>query len=717
MKSHFSLLHYTSSFSAPKDGDGELNTWDKIYRGGGTCRERMSGPFAFPFHLADLARDVPMPVTATNRRSLLQTTTTPPPPPPKGIPEMATDVDLSVPGKATFRLDGQLITVDLGLAGNSNTNGLGLIDITASNARDAYTGVPLDEAAAIRWHAGGYAEIIRTTFYVGDRARFFFIAGSNCKKDCPDENCDGPMDITYKITFTNGYNWYDKHFSADEIGVLETMFAFTLLQVILCVYFLYIRRELRKVNKFHHTVKMLGASVCLALLAHGAFLIHYFVYSTNGIGLPYMMFVGRLIQAASETLFLLLLILVAKGWTICCRKISARGRVKIAVFGTVYSFVWITVCVVYYFYADNASTLHIYQSLAGYILCGLRGFGLHWFLYSVYVTLRKYNSKVNFYHKFVAAFSLWFIGLPITVGVAHALDPWIRFVIVNAMDYTFLYVFQFVLLNMYNPSVAFNKNFPFHATTLDTIGDSRPRMLIRKPSLSGGSGGGGGGDDGGDYGENADDSSGAGAHGGQSRMKSFGNTVFQKNVLSSKWDKDDFKNAMHHARVIMREGELLMQRLESIEASNDSDDEAYELPGPNNTYGGPSLPRPSASFGGGGMGASIRLRAAGGGGAGSTEPKPVSGMGATQTQSPAGFQAPSRVFGNNSLPRPPPQQHQQPDPFGGGDGGGMSTFGGGGGGVDQDEEGGYGSQSLGGTSNRSLMSRMGKSKSRGGGYT
>ena len=195
-----------------------------------------------------------------------------------------------------------------------------------------------------------------------------------------------------------------------------------------------------------------------------------------------------------------------------------------------YGCAWIAIPVGYYFYSDKASTLHIYQSTWGYILCGLRGCGLLWFWYSCYVTLKKYNAKIHFYRKFMITFSLWFVGLPAVVGVAFFLDPWVRFLIVNAMDYSLLYLFQLVLLLMYNPSSMFNKSFPFHATTLDAMSNTRPRMTMRKNPVTGA-------DDEPASVEN-DDSSGAGAHGrahGGEAVKSFGNTVFQKNILSSKW--------------------------------------------------------------------------------------------------------------------------------------------------------------------------------------
>jgi len=40
--------------------------------------------------------------------------------------------------------------------------------------------------------------------------------------------------------------------------VAETMIAFASLQVLLCLFFLHVRRLLLKVSKYHHTVRMLG---------------------------------------------------------------------------------------------------------------------------------------------------------------------------------------------------------------------------------------------------------------------------------------------------------------------------------------------------------------------------------------------------------------------------------------------------------------------------
>ena len=333
--------------------------------------------------------------------------------------------------KTTYVINGQAIVVDGNQAGSNTAFGLGLIDITQVNAVDAYTNLPLDNAAKLRIYGGGWVEVVRTTFYVGDRARFFYVAGANCDRLCTTSTCNGDMDIEYEIEFTNGFNWYSKHFSADEIGVLETSIAFLVLYVLLGACYFLTRKELKKLRKHHHTVKMLGSAIILAFFSHGFFFLHYIWYSSDGVGNMLFLFLARILQLSSETTFLVLLVLIAKGWTICCRKISARGRVKIAVFATVYAICWLLAVAYHHFVADKASTLHMYQSGFGYFLCALRFFALGWFWYSVSVTNKKYASKVAFYKKFAASFAMWFYGLPIIVIVAQSIPPWQRFMVVE----------------------------------------------------------------------------------------------------------------------------------------------------------------------------------------------------------------------------------------------------------------------------------------------
>ena len=547
-----------------------------MYNGDTTCQERIKSKMAHPFRLAELARAA---VTRGSGRKLLESSQGSssysgepwveeielfgldggdgalfiPAPLESNAHSSSRSVDrrkLIVGSNSTvYDINGQTVTVDTDMAGTSFTDdGSGLIDITQSNTKDAYTGDKLPTSAKLRIHADGYIEIIRNTFYVGDRARFFFIAGANCDRNCINVNCDGPIDISYNFQFTNGQDFSDKHFSADELGVMETMITFLCLQTLLVVYFMYVRKLLKTIHKNHHTVKMLGSSIYLAWFAHAWIMIHYVWFAYDGIGWVGFIYVGRLFQGASETVFLLLLILVGKGWTICCRKISARGRVKITAFGTVYAITWLAIPTYFYLYGDSASTLHFYQSAYGYILLTLRLFGLGWFLNACTITVKKYNAKVHFYHKFMMSMGLWFLGLPIMAIASAAITPWTRFVVINALDWTFLFVFQSVLCYMYNPEGKLNKNFPFHATTTETLKGSRHGRTVRGAA-------------------------GGRTSNGSSRVQGFGNTRIVKGGGMDDFAKGEFQDAMAHARLVITEGQKLMACLEQIEAQEDSDED------------------------------------------------------------------------------------------------------------------------------------------------
>ena len=300
---------------------------------------------------------------------------------------------------------------------------------------------------------------------------------------------------------------------------------------------------------------MLGSAIILAFFSHGFFFLHYIWYSSDGVGNMLFLFLARILQLSSETTFLVLLILIAKGWTICCRKISARGRVKIAVFASVYAIAWLLAVSYHHFVADKASTLHMYQSGFGYFLCGLRFFALGLFWYSVSVTNKKYATKVAFYKKFAASFALWFYGLPVIVIVAQSIPPWQRFMVVNAMEFTFLFAFQLALLAMYVPNKGFNKSFPFHATTNETFlyAGNRPAAMrsadaTRRVVV--------------------------GAAAGSTTTKA------PRPGELSDWDKKELARAVHSAKVLTFETKKILECLTQIEHNNEleSDDEAYEDP-------------------------------------------------------------------------------------------------------------------------------------------
>ena len=73
--------------------------------------------------------------------------------------------------------------------------------------------------------------------------------------------------------------------------------------------------------------------------------------------------------------------------------------------------------------SDPADITYLYESPPGYVLLGLRLYGLIWFLRAILITRVKYARKRGFYWKFAVLGSLWLIALPFQVGVAVAVIP------------------------------------------------------------------------------------------------------------------------------------------------------------------------------------------------------------------------------------------------------------------------------------------------------
>ncbi|KRT84060.1 hypothetical protein AMK59_2972 [Oryctes borbonicus] len=174
---------------------------------------------------------------------------------------------------------------------------------------------------------------------------------------------------------------------------------------------------------------------------------------------------GEMCMGFSETCFLLMLLLLAKGYTITRGRLSLSASVRLTIFMCLYSITFIALFVYEAKVFDPGEVLYLYESPAGYGLIVLRIFAWCIFIYSTVFTLKKYPEKSNFYYPFNIFGTLWFIAGPAFILSANTyIDKWIRESIVCAvlLFITFGGHLMFLLLTM--PSVA-NKNFPYHVRT------------------------------------------------------------------------------------------------------------------------------------------------------------------------------------------------------------------------------------------------------------
>ena len=151
-------------------------------------------------------------------------------------------------------------------------------------------------------------------------------------------------------------------------------------------------------------------------------MIHYIVYGFDGMGVVVMREIGYYVQGMAEMLIVMLLILVAKGWTIVRKKITAQGRVKIASYMTIYGWAYVAAQLYRKWTYESAEFYSMYETTAGITLSFLRLGLLGWFWHALYTTRLNFPAKHGFYNKFGVVFTVYIGMLPLMAFVSTQYD-------------------------------------------------------------------------------------------------------------------------------------------------------------------------------------------------------------------------------------------------------------------------------------------------------
>ncbi|KAM3956245.1 transmembrane protein 145 [Aphomia sociella] len=292
------------------------------------------------------------------------------------------------------------------------------------------------------------------------RERWWFIAISNC------DSSKG-LDVRYKFLMTNGPDgdFWHAHFSADEFYVLPVLLAYTFAYVIVMIAVVMCSVELKSRHLLHSTYKLFLVSIVAQHVGVVLQSLAYIRYAANGVGSVNARVVGQFFCGISETTFLLLLILMAKGYTITRGRLKVGFTVKLTIFMCCYIVTYIILFIYQAKAFDPGEVLYLYESPAGYGLIVLRIFAWCVFAYSTFFTVRKYPEKNMFYCPFFICGTLWFHAGALFILTANTyIDKWVRESVVTAvlLFITFSGHIMFLLLTL---PVFANKNFPYHVRT------------------------------------------------------------------------------------------------------------------------------------------------------------------------------------------------------------------------------------------------------------
>ncbi|XP_077564970.1 transmembrane protein 145-like isoform X2 [Haemaphysalis longicornis] len=291
------------------------------------------------------------------------------------------------------------------------------------------------------------------------RERWWFIAVSNC-------NTTKGLYLNYILKLYNDDDnfWY-RHFSADEFYILHTDIGAFFVYIILFVTSCYGACVLYSRSYLHTTYKMFMVSVLCELLSLLCMVTYYAMYADDGIGIAQLKLLGRVLSSVSTLVFLLLLILVAKGYTVTRGRLKPGTSAKIGTFMTLYVVVYSALFIYERQYFDPGEVLYLYESPAGYGIVALRLIGWGWFVYATVFTLLHYPEKTAFYTRLFLLYTIWLLSAPVIILIAAFVVPkWMREKVINVVEIMVIFFAHVVFLVLTRPSKA-NKNFPFHVRT------------------------------------------------------------------------------------------------------------------------------------------------------------------------------------------------------------------------------------------------------------
>lgn len=168
----------------------------------------------------------------------------------------------------------------------------------------------------------------------------------------------------------------------------------------------------------HPVPKLFTAGLAFALCGILLNVFHCLKFAFDGKGFESAAIVGGILDICSQTLLMLLLLLLAKGWAITRKELTWRPLLF-----SVWAFYGLVHVLLYVWdltELDVIDDIDAYQTWPGWLMLILRIGIMAWFLFCLRATMafEHQKSKLDFFLHFGAASLVWFIYLPIVALIA-----------------------------------------------------------------------------------------------------------------------------------------------------------------------------------------------------------------------------------------------------------------------------------------------------------
>lgn len=280
------------------------------------------------------------------------------------------------------------------------------------------------------------------TFHIEDvkEPRFWYVSLVACYRNlttCKWHHITEEAELEYDIWLVNGnpnassFNPLVYQFSFDRQNTLLLYLVFLLCYLIL------VPLQLYAVSRQRHPVtRLFTASLLLEFVGLMFNVIDVIKYSMDGVGVPNLAVAGDILDILSRTTFMLLLLLLAKGWAVT--RLELAWKPLVFAIWVIYGVVHILLYVWNRTEVDIIEDIDEYQTWPGWLILVLRCLIMVWFLLELRNTmLYEHNaSKLHFFLHFGASALVWYIYLPIIALIALQVPAFWRFKLLLGITYS-----------------------------------------------------------------------------------------------------------------------------------------------------------------------------------------------------------------------------------------------------------------------------------------
>ncbi|KAJ3448987.1 intimal thickness receptor-related [Anaeramoeba flamelloides] len=209
-----------------------------------------------------------------------------------------------------------------------------------------------------------------------------------------------------------------QEFSCEHQGLLALFCVYFVFFLLLTTFQSVISYRLKKLDNFHPIIRIYLYVLILRTFGIFCVMCHFGSFAQNGKGSYGLEVFGQLISTISIILFMTLLILVAKGWTISVQYIL--GKYVIITIMSIFLIFGIILIASAYVVLDKGSHYYALEAVPGVLYQIMRLIIMGVFLYYLRKTylLEQISEKRNFYKKFGIVFTIWFLYFPLLVLIS-----------------------------------------------------------------------------------------------------------------------------------------------------------------------------------------------------------------------------------------------------------------------------------------------------------